>query len=340
LPAPFRLQLHDQKQPDWGYVAELYRGSDEVQRMEVYPYTVQGPGDPGTSRDTQERRIQLEPKRTIPRTPPDGRVGIMLGFRDRYPTGTPARVLFVIPSFATWAGAVGRNSVQFRDEILVEAESVGAAAQLKRAGRHREKTGIVLAIVPELFPFFCIELAPIFQTPHVWTEDGAAAIVDACQRYLGALAGNVGDPAKEPTTRPKILRRILQPIRNRRFAEDVLEAYGYRCAICSIDLGLLDAAHIDPVENEGSSDEVDNGIALCPNHHRAFDRGLIDVDAYGVITVNKRKVRELVEDARATALEAFAFALPKNIRLPTRDIDHPNPENFARRAKYLKRSTS
>jgi hypothetical protein len=261
----------------------------------------------------------------------------MVGFRDRYPNGDAARVLFVIPSFATWSPVTGRNSIQFRDDILLEAEAVGVSAQVKRAGRHREKSGAILAIVPELFPFFCVELAPLFSGPQFWTQEGAAAIVDAAQRYLGALAANVDEPGQEPTGRPRVLRQILQPLRGRRFAEDVLDAYGFRCSICSMDLGLLDAAHIDPVENENSSDEVNNGIALCPNHHRAFDRGLIQLSADGEIRVNKTKLNELVEDARASALELFLSSLPKRIRLPVDPRDHPAPENFTRRADYMRR---
>jgi len=262
----------------------------------------------------------------------------MLGFRDREPDGSPARVLFVIPSFSTWGAATGRNSIQFRQGLLDEAEAVGVSAQIKRVGRLRDRWGVVLAIVPALFPFFCTELAQLFANSEVWTQEKVGAVVQSAQRYLGAVAANAGTTDREPTSRPTILRQILQPIRERRFAEDVLEAYGYRCAICSMDLGLLDAAHIDPVDNDGSSDDVTIGIALCPNHHRAYDRGLIDILQDGRVNINRTKLDLLIEDARASALELFRSGLPSRIRFPMDSRERPSPESFIRRRNYLSRS--
>ena len=42
--------------------------------------------------------------------------------------------------------------------------------------------------------------------------------------------------------------------------------------MCGIQLGLIDAAHIIPHSNEKGTDDLDNGISLCPLHHRAYDR--------------------------------------------------------------------
>ena len=72
-----------------------------------------------------------------------------------------------------------------------------------------------------------------------------------------------------PTAKPK---------RDPRFREDVLRAYGYRCAVCGFDLRLdnvplaLDAAHIRWHQALGPS-ITSNGLALCSLHHKLFDRG-------------------------------------------------------------------
>jgi putative restriction endonuclease len=47
--------------------------------------------------------------------------------------------------------------------------------------------------------------------------------------------------------------------------------------ISTYDVAMVDACHIVPVGRHGS-DHVTNGLSLCPNLHRAFDRGLISVD--------------------------------------------------------------
>ena len=40
---------------------------------------------------------------------------------------------------------------------------------------------------------------------------------------------------------------------------------------------MIDACHIVPF-SKSYDDSIKNGIALCPNMHRAFDRGLISID--------------------------------------------------------------
>ena len=66
-------------------------------------------------------------------------------------------------------------------------------------------------------------------------------------------------------------------IRDTWFSGDVLDAYGRRCAMCGLGLNLVQGAHIYPASAHGSPDVVSNGIALCANHHLAFDRHQIAV---------------------------------------------------------------
>ena len=64
------------------------------------------------------------------------------------------------------------------------------------------------------------------------------------------------------------------------FRHNVLDAYEYRCAVCSFDLGLedellgLEAAHIK-WHSAGGPSNVPNGLALCSIHHKALDRGAL-----------------------------------------------------------------
>jgi len=66
--------------------------------------------------------------------------------------------------------------------------------------------------------------------------------------------------------------------RNPKFRERILQAYGYRCAVCSYDLRLnrqpvgLEAAHVK-WHQAGGPDTQTNGLALCVMHHRLLDRG-------------------------------------------------------------------
>lgn len=61
-----------------------------------------------------------------------------------------------------------------------------------------------------------------------------------------------------------------------KFRADVFNYYQNECAVCGIKL-FLDAAHIIPVENYGT-DNKENGIILCKNHHKAFDDNLFKIN--------------------------------------------------------------
>lgn len=95
-----------------------------------------------------------------------------------------------------------------------------------------------------------------------------------------------------PEPRRKLIRQLEIAIRNPKFRKNVLQAYKNGCAICGIQLNLVEAAHIVPVNDEGT-DEITNGIALCLNHHRAFDQGLISLNSEYKIISNTIKVNEL-----------------------------------------------
>jgi putative restriction endonuclease len=59
---------------------------------------------------------------------------------------------------------------------------------------------------------------------------------------------------------------------------------------------VVEAAHIRPVE-DGGPDDLTNGLALCPTHHRLFDKGYLRLQAGPnlLIEVNiRRMVRERV----------------------------------------------
>ena len=66
--------------------------------------------------------------------------------------------------------------------------------------------------------------------------------------------------------------------RDRKFRENVLEAYEYSCAICGFDLHInttpvgLEAAHIR-WHQRGGPDTENNGLALCATHHKLLDLG-------------------------------------------------------------------
>ncbi|MGH2482035.1 MAG: HNH endonuclease, partial [Ktedonobacteraceae bacterium] len=92
----------------------------------------------------------------------------------------------------------------------------------------------------------------------------------------------LGDRLTEKLVEQKV--RLVQHY----FAHDVLQNYAYTCAFCGFaphtllqsGSGLLRASHIKPWAASTEQEKVDmrNGLAACPMHDAAFDRGYLAVE--------------------------------------------------------------
>ena len=81
---------------------------------------------------------------------------------------------------------------------------------------------------------------------------------------------------KDKTIRERGLVERLK--RDHNFRKKVLPSYNYQCAVCRCsEEKLLEAAHIIAVK-DGGSDDIENGVCLCANHHLMFDSDLIKID--------------------------------------------------------------
>ena len=118
----------------------------------------------------------------------------------------------------------------------------------------------------------------------------------------------------------------VQKLRDASFQERILTAYRYRCAICGVQLDLVQAAHIVPVSHDEGTDQTSNGIALCALHHYAYDRGLIFIDEEYSVEINQNKIDKLRSISRDDGLEEFTNALRALIILPPTISDRPHIE--------------
>jgi putative restriction endonuclease len=90
-------------------------------------------------------------------------------------------------------------------------------------------------------------------------------------------------PTEKQLSRPM---RLVQSF----FSRAVLASYGFKCSFCGLEVrSLLNASHIIPwkVSVELRADPR-NGFCLCVLHDRAFDRGLMTVDADSRLLISKR----------------------------------------------------
>ena len=76
---------------------------------------------------------------------------------------------------------------------------------------------------------------------------------------------------------PAKLATQLRRLRDQRFTVAVRKAYHERCSLCEVGYRIrgrllgLEAAHIIPVSERGTSGDIRNGMLLCSNHHVLFD---------------------------------------------------------------------
>jgi 5-methylcytosine-specific restriction endonuclease McrA len=136
-------------------------------------------------------------------------------------------------------------------------------------------------------------------------------------------------PVLETQERKRRVSEVARFVRSREFKRAIESVYE-RCAICGFQYDyVLDAAHIVPV-SEGGEDTYANGLGLCPNCHRMFDKGLVLVDETGRIHIHPQRAEEYAAIGRAGSLEELQQTLRKTLWLPEDQRYHPSPENLRR----------
>lgn len=110
------------------------------------------------------------------------------------------------------------------------------------------------------------------------------------------------------------------------FKREIPKIYNYTCAISGMrvitdaEIQMIDACHIVPFA-QSHDDTITNGISLCPNLHRAFDRGLISLDSeYRLL------VKPFAEQENLYSIKQFAG---RRILLPGCLQYFPAQENLA-----------
>lgn len=142
------------------------------------------------------------------------------------------------------------------------------------------------------------------------------------------------DLSKLSSERRRIVETVSRLSRAANFRDQVLTAYGHRCAVTRMQLKLIEAAHILPVVAEKSPDHVSNGLALSSTYHRAFDTGLIYLNEVFEMCISAPRRKLIIELGLDGGLSDFEKSLGK-IHLPPDKAQWPNPE-LVQRANKLR----
>lgn len=167
-------------------------------------------------------------------------------------------------------------------------------------------------------------------------KDSIRALIKGNLDFVNGLHSNVSVKEELQTSRVKktiVCKRTSYP-RDPEFTKKVMNAYGNKCAICNVQLGIIEAAHIIPHSLPESSENINNGIALCKNHHKLYDNGLIIIDLDRNIFINKN-VKDFLEQADLLhGFEKLESEISKGYSVPDDRKLQPSRENIIFGKKY------
>ena len=280
---------------------QIYRDG-QSHKVRVYIWNLT-PG--GQNRPKDEWRIQatgvdrFEPE-------PDGKT-LILGWQDEWE-------VFAGFDLARHQGRLGYSpSIQLREAALHQAVMDGFAPHYKGNGE------LAIAFRPDCLAAYAANLESLHECGQ------AAGEIETLNR-IGQDPDAVDDTEVEENIAESRRYAVLstkRALRDTGFRKRVLTAYGQSCAMCGIQLRLLDGAHILPAAHPDSTDGTDNGVALCALHHRAFDRALVTFDFNYRIHVNENMANEMRATEHAGGLEMFKNALRPVLTLPPDRRDRP-----------------
>lgn len=260
----------------------------------------------GRDRDDVERRFQ-NPGKGKPITAPPGYLAVLLGVWEE----KEKPILYALD-------AEHRLGKMTRQSLFAPLDLLEQALTDKWAERPNGVGEQVIAFAPELFQSYLEILRSGVRLPPV----EVAQIAEA--------AGISDLDVKPPSERAR--RVATQLVRSAIFGEKVRNSYNNLCAMCGFNFSLVSGAHILPAEAPGSPDEVWNGLALCHNHHAAFDRHKVFVEP----DTRAIKIHPSLVAAAGTNKSCDAFldnTYPK-LGEPSSSKDRPKGEMFEQRYSF------
>lgn len=204
-------------------------------------------------------------------------------------------LLEIVSSSELWeVDRSGFHGGQGSDPRAVEANAplMGFSSAVAALLRDPETRGRAVAVLSPALPVD-IDPAAFLAEVGLAGYDSASGVLDG-EKAAGSEAGDQG-PARRKAA------RIERIVRSSAVAEKVKRLHGHRCQVCDTRLATRygfysEAAHIKGLgrPHEGS-DQIDNVLCLCPNHHVQFDTFAIFIDSNLVVrwTVSGEKIGKL-----------------------------------------------
>jgi len=209
--------------------------------------------------------------------------------------------------------------------------------------KHRDNVGLRTAMQQglSLVYFFGIVpglYLPVFPVRIVDDNPGGLAFSVS----LEEAASGVWETLQSPDLADNTLRRryssvvVQKRLHQLRFRQRVLRAYQSQCAMCRLrHEELLEAAHIIPDREELGEPSVDNGLALCNLHHKAFDRHILGLRPDLVVEVRSDILHEIDGPMLRYGLQGMNGV---RILVPRSTAQRPNPDLVVARYEKFKKA--
>lgn len=178
-----------------------------------------------------------------------------------------------VPGLEAALGSIRPTSVELLNKVISHAELPEEFFELMRNKHHRDEARKTLVA-------------------------GSWFFLEEKAKLLAMMGFDSSDFVLDGESIPAVLREEgVKQGRDIRFRLQIVPLYRYSCALCGIKMllpsgiALVEAAHIHQFA-QSKNDDITNGIALCRNHHWAFDQGLWSIDTSFEIVVACGKFAE------------------------------------------------
>lgn len=308
----------------------------KIGRVRIYLWTTT-PDQSAQGRPEGEHKSQI----IIPGTPRGSVQHLDLGDIPTFVMGySPFYGVFVVWQAERHQDSAYSKNLQVKSDLLEQASETGWALDEPRRTKLGEE--VRAAIHPSHLARFITLSIDADGLQLTGTDRKAFLLAGAPE--LDELDLTAKLAAGQPVSLEDVERARIQATGTRLkrevgFSKRVLNNFGHRCAVCEVQLSILEGAHIIPVHDPKGSDEAWNGLALCRNHHKLYDRRIILIDKTAIVRANDETLKLLEDLGRLGGYQSAIgdFRNKKLKCLPTpygKDADFTNRMNGALNYTY------
>ncbi len=208
-----------------------------------------------------------------------------------------------------------RETVSLYSRFTIQKQATTSKVSSYRDNNHQS----ILSFLPDYLGLYLDNLSKI----HLLSDKELSDLVNQSD-----MLNDSDSSGKVDSTEGLLTITHTRLKRDPKFRRKVYEAYKNKCAMCGIQLELIEAAHIVPHSHEKGTDDITNGVGLCALHHSAYDRSLIYFDSDFNIKINEEKMIYLEKIGLDAGYRKFHGLSFEKLQVPENHTQRPNSINI------------